>query len=96
MSNAIDNAKMHGLAKGEIFLYVDYDGALMFTLINKPGNNHQDAIEMQAALGTGFMFKQQVNLPGSARSTFLVSLPLFCLRSFLMDISNICRRAWGK
>jgi len=75
MSNAIDNAKMHGLANGKICLYLDYNGThFMLTLVNQPGENHQAALDRQAALGKGFMFSdlpQEVNLPGRTHSTFL-------------------------
>ena len=78
MSNAIDNAKMHGLANGKICLYLDYNGThFMLTLVNQPGENHQAALDRQAALGKGFMFSdlpQEVNLPGRTHSTFLVLL----------------------
>ena len=95
MSNAIDNAKMHGLAKAEIFLYVDYNGThLMLQLINKPGENHQEALERQAALGTGFMFAEENNvLTGRPSSTFLVR-PDICplLSIFLGPMSVTCCR----
>ena len=71
MSNAIDNAKMHGLANGQICLYLDYNGTqFMLTLVNQPGGNHQAALDRQAALGTGFMFSDLPFPLGHVRKSF--------------------------
>ena len=76
LDNAVHNATTHGKEDGEMRLTakVVSEGRLHITLRNEAGENHDEALRLQAEKGTNFVFaKERISLAeiGSKQSTFL-------------------------
>ena len=79
MQNAIHNAKTHGKRNGEMVLnlkliQVGQDLFLRICLQNKPGKNHDDAVQMQSEFGENMLQSAEkgfLGKIGNAMSTFL-------------------------
>ena len=80
MQNTIHNAKSHGEMNGEMHLtlkitQVDQGWLLQVYLQNKPGNNHNAAVQMQSELGKNMLLSAQnrdsLGKIGNVMSAFL-------------------------
>ena len=99
MQNAIHNAKSHGERGGDINLtfklvQVGQEWFLRVCLQNKPGNNHDAAIQMQSELGENMLLSAQnkaysLGKIGNAMSTFLGMAEIQTAANAMLATTNL-------
>ena len=86
LMNIVNNAESHGQKNGPIELITSYSreddqNYLVLRVINRPGKNHKQMVELQSKQGKNFLFggatyiNSEIRKHGSDDSTFMVSEP---------------------
>ena len=98
MQNAIHNAKSHGERNGVMqltvkLIQVGQDWFLQVYLQNKPGNNHDAAVQMQSELGQNMLLSAQnkdtLGKIGNSMSTFLGMAEIQTAAAAMSAITNL-------